>query len=113
MAYDETLAVRVRDLLGDRAAATEKKMFGGLAFMVGGNMCCGVHGDELIVRLEPEGTDQALEEQHVRVFDLTGRPMKGWVLVAPAGVASDDDLRRWVDLAVEFASSLPAKRTRP
>jgi TfoX/Sxy family transcriptional regulator of competence genes len=113
MAYDETLAERVRGLLADRASATEKKMFGGLAFLVGGNMCCGVHGDELIVRLEPESTEQALEEPHVRVFDLTGRPIKGWVLVAPDGVASDDDLRRWVDVSVEFATALPAKPTRP
>jgi TfoX/Sxy family transcriptional regulator of competence genes len=108
VAYDETRAERVRGILGG-TEATEKRMFGGLAFLVGGNMCCGVHGDELIVRLEPERAQQALGEPHVRVFDLTGRPMKGWVLVASAGVAADDDLRRWVELGVEFAKSLPAK----
>jgi hypothetical protein len=84
-------------------------MFGGIAFLLNGNMSVGVHGEELIVRLAPEETEEALAGPDVRVFDLTGRPMKGWVLVAPGGVASDEGLRSWVGRGVEFAGSLPAK----
>jgi TfoX-like protein len=109
MAFDETLAARVRGVLSSSEGVVEKKMFGGLAFLVQGNMSCGVHDTELIVRLPPEDTDAALAEPHVRVFDLTGRPMKGWVLVAPAGVASDGDLKGWVAKALAYAGSLPAK----
>jgi hypothetical protein len=72
-------------------------------------MCCGVHGDELILRLEDEAGEAALEDPHVRPFDMTGRPMKGWVLVAAAALGSDDELGRWVDRGVEFAASLPPK----
>lgn len=112
MAFDETLATRIRKTLGKRAGLTEKRMFGGLAFLVGGNMTVGVHGSDMIVRLAPEETDAALAERHVRVFDLTGRPMKGWVLVESAGVASDAALAKWVERAVKFAGSLPAKSGR-
>lgn len=108
MAFDEALAARVRTVLTG-SEVVEKRMFGGVAFLVNGNMSCGVHDTELIVRLPPEESEAAVREAHVRVFDLTGRPMKGWVLVAPAGVATDDDLRRWVDKGVTFARSLPAK----
>jgi hypothetical protein len=87
-------------------------MFGGLAFLLGGNMSVGVHGSDMIVRIAPEETDAALAEPHVRLFDLTGRPMKGWVLVEPAGVSSDATLRKWVDRGVNFAGSLPAKKGR-
>lgn len=109
MAFDEVLAARVRGVLSGSDGFSEKRMFGGIAFLLDGNMCCGVHGDELIVRLDPDETEQALGEPHVRLFDLTGRPMKGWVLVAPAGVSADDDLGSWVARAAEFAGSLPAK----
>lgn len=109
VAFDEALAARVRGVLGGSEGLAEKRMFGGIAFLLDGNMCCGVHGDELIVRLAPEETEEALAEPNVRVFDLTGRPMKGWVLVAPAGVATDGALRSWVDRAAAFAGSLPAK----
>jgi TfoX/Sxy family transcriptional regulator of competence genes len=109
MAFDEALAARVRSVLSGTAGLAEKRMFGGLAFMVDGNMCCGVHGDELILRLAPEQTDEALKEQHVRVFDMSGRPMKGWVLIAPDGIAGDDDLSSWVGQGLDFARSLPAK----
>ena len=111
MAFDEAVAGRVRDVLGEQQGITEKKMFGGIAFLLDGNMCVGVHGDELIVRLPPDETDEALRDPHVRLFDLTGRPMKGWVLVAPAGVATDADLRAWADRSVAFAGSLPAKKS--
>jgi hypothetical protein len=109
VAFDEALAARVRGVLRGTEGLAEKRMFGGLAFMVGGNMCCGVHGDDLILRLPPEQTEEALKEPHVRVFDMTGRPMKGWVLIAPGGVAGEDDLSSWVGRGLEFARSLPAK----
>jgi hypothetical protein len=110
MVLDETLATRIRKVLGTRAGLMEKRMFGGLAFLLRGNMCVGVHGSDMIVRLAPEETDAALAERHVRVFDLTGRPMKGWVLVESAGVESDAALERWVERGVNFAASLPAKK---
>ena len=109
MAYDEGLATRVRDVLGDQPGLAEKKMFGGLAFLLHGNMACGVRGDDLIVRMAVEEADAALEEPGARPFDMTGRPMKGWLLVAPEGHAEDDDLRRWVDRGLAHAGSLPPK----
>jgi hypothetical protein len=109
MAYDEGLATRVRDVLGDRPGLAEKKMFGGLDFLLHGNMACGVRGDDLIVRVAAEAADAAQDEPGTRPFDLTGRPMKGWLLVDPGGHAEDEDLRRWVDRGVAYASSLPAK----
>ena len=109
MAYDEGLAVRIRDLLGDRRGMTEKRMFGGLAFLHHGNMACGVHGDDLIVRLAADATDAALTEPGTRPFDLTGRPMRGWLLVGSDALAEDDDLRRWVDRGVAYAGTLPPK----
>jgi TfoX/Sxy family transcriptional regulator of competence genes len=109
MAYDEGLATRVRDVLGDRPGLVEKTMFGGLAFLVHGNMACGVRGDDLMVRVSPEVADAALAEPGVRPFDMTGRPMKGWLLVTPDGHAEDDDLRRWVDRSLAHAGSLPPK----
>jgi len=110
MAYDEELAGRVRGLLPKRKAIAEKKMFGGVAFLLNGNMCVGLHGEELIVRLNPEETEQALAKPHTRIFDMTGRPMKGWILVKSAGVASEDALAKWVSVGVSYAASLPAKK---
>ena len=110
MAYDEKLAGRVRKLLAKRKAIAEKKMFGGVAFLLNGNVCCGVHADEMIVRLNPEETDQVLAKPHTRIFDMTGRPMKGWILVKSAGVASEDALAKWVSMGVSYAASLPAKK---
>ena len=110
MAYDEELAHRVREQLAEEAAVTEKSMFGGLAFLVGGNMSVAVSGrGGLIVRVGPDGEDEALGLPHARPMDMTGRPMSGWVVVDPAGVRSDGDLRRWVERGVGFARSLPAK----
>jgi hypothetical protein len=109
MAFDDTLAQRIRKRLGKRAGLTEKKMFGGIGFMLGGNMACGVHGKDMIVRLDPEETEKALSEPHTRRFDLTGRPMNGWILVEPEGVATDAALGRWVGIAAKYAESLPAK----
>ena len=109
MAYDEKLASRVRKLLAKRKAMTEKKMFGGVAFLLSGNMCCGVHGRALIVRLNPEQTDQVLARENTRIFDLSGRPMKGWILVEPAGLTKGAALANWVRMGVDYAASLPAK----
>jgi len=109
MAFDSALAERIRKRLGKRAGLTEKKMFGGLAFLMRGNMCCGVHGSELIVRLDPAESDRALKQPHTRLFDISGRPMKGWLLVGPEGVATDADLGRWVERAAGYAGSLPPK----
>jgi hypothetical protein len=112
MAYGETLAACIQKVLGKRAGLTEKRLFGGLAFLLRGNMCVGVHGSDMIVRLAPEETDAAVAERDVPVFDLTGRPMKGWALVETAGVASDAALETWIDRAAKFAESLPAKTAR-
>jgi hypothetical protein len=109
MAYDEGLAARVRDEVGESAAVAEKKMFGGLAFLLNGNMACGVHSDELIVRIDPDETDAALSEPGAHLFDMTGRPMKGWLLVGPDGIAEAADLMRWIDRGMTYAGSLPPK----
>jgi TfoX/Sxy family transcriptional regulator of competence genes len=110
MAYDEQLAQRIRDLLDPQPDVAERKMFGGLAFMVGGNMCCGVIGDELIVRLDPPQAEKLVaSEPGARPMDFTGRPMRGWLYVAPEAIAEDENLETWVGRAEHFASSLPAK----
>ncbi|HSF81771.1 MAG TPA: TfoX/Sxy family protein [Anaerolineales bacterium] len=109
MAYNPDLAERIREVLAGRPALTEKKMFGGIAFMLNGNMACGVSGDELMVRVGPKGYEAALALPHVRVFDMTGKPMSGWVLVHSEGIANEADLRLWVEKGAAFAVSLPAK----
>jgi hypothetical protein len=109
MAFDEQLANSVRKQLGRKAGLVEKKMFGGLAFLINGNMSVGVHGSDLIVRIAPETTDAVLKEPGARVFDLTGRPMKGWLLIAGAEVNDAAALVKWVRRGVEYASSLPKK----
>jgi TfoX-like protein len=109
MAFDEKLAGRIRKHLGKRKGLTEKQMFGGIAFLLNGNMCCGVHRDEMIVRLAPDETERALEAPHTHLFDLTGRPMKGWILVKPKGLATDTVLAKWIRVAAQFAGSLPPK----
>jgi TfoX/Sxy family transcriptional regulator of competence genes len=109
MAFDETLAERIRVHLARRKNLVEKKMFGGVGFLLNGNMLVGVWKDSLIVRLGPEESDDALKEPHVRAFDITGRAMKGWVMVGPDGVASDEQLNDWIQRAVKFVRSLPAK----
>ena len=109
MAYDEALAQRIRQVLAGEPDLVEKKMFGGVGFLLRGNMACGVHGDSLIVRVGRERYPEALARPHARVFDMTGRPMVGWVEVAPAGFASAAELRRWIALGVEHVKTLPAK----
>ena len=109
MAYSEELAHRIRDEIGDHPALVEKQMFGGIAFMVQGNMSVGVAGDELMVRVGKENDGEALAQPHVRPFDLSGRPMAGWVLVEADGTAADKDLSGWIDTGVAYAESLSPK----
>ncbi|MBI3453295.1 MAG: TfoX/Sxy family protein [Rhodospirillales bacterium] len=109
MAYDEKLAIRVRHALAGRRSVVEKKMFGGLAFMWRGNMCCGVLKDDLIVRVHPDATPKALKKPHAKPFTFTGKPMRGFIVVAPAGCKTAAAVRRWVDIATEFSASLPVK----
>jgi len=109
MAYDELLAQRLSEALDEQPNVEDKKMFGGVGYLVNGNMVCGVLNEDLIVRVGPEGYEEALGEEHVREFDITGRAMRGWVMVGPEGHASDDDLTRWVSLGLDFALSLPPK----
>jgi TfoX N-terminal domain len=109
MAYDQALAARVRALFSDRDDVAERPMFGGLTFMLGGHMCCGVNRDELIVRLDPAAEDAALAQPHARPMDLTGRPMRGFVTVKPEGL-NGEALGRWVGQAVSYAEALPPKQ---
>jgi len=109
MAYDEELVERIRAVLASRTDVTERKMFGGLTFMVGGNMSCGVDKENFMVRVGPDAYDDALAQPHARLMDFTGRPMKGMVFVDEAGYRDDADLARWVQRGVDFAASLPAK----
>lgn len=109
MAYDESLAARIRQTLAPRPDIDERKMFGGLAFMLRGNMCCGVAGDSLMLRLGNEGAAAALRESHTKPMDFTGKPMKSMVYVDPEGIASPEELHRWVNRAADFAATLPPK----
>jgi TfoX/Sxy family transcriptional regulator of competence genes len=109
MAFSESLAARIRGALARKKAVEEKKMFGGVGFLLNGNLLVGVWKDSLCVRLGPEQAEQALLEPHVKEFDITGRVMKGWVLVAPEGVEGDDQLQGWIQRAVKFVGKLPAK----
>jgi TfoX/Sxy family transcriptional regulator of competence genes len=109
MAYDQDLASRIRFALGNIPGMTEKKMFGGVGFLINGNMACGVHGNDMIVRLEPDRYPDATKLANVKPFDMTGRPMKGWLMVEPAGVTTDLELDKWLRMAVDFVHTLPAK----
>jgi TfoX/Sxy family transcriptional regulator of competence genes len=109
MAYDEELAERIRSVITVRDGVTERKMFGGVAWMVHGNMACGVLGEDMIVRLEESDAEQALTEPGVRPFDFTGRPMRSTLFVGPEATADDAALSRWVDAGADHAASLPPK----
>lgn len=110
MAYDELLAARVRSLLARRKGFAEKKMFGGVGFLLHGNLCTGVWKEFLIARIGPDGYEAALAEAHVKEFDITGKSMTGWVMVEPAGIADVPRLKAWVDRSVSFVRTLPRKR---
>ena len=109
MPYDETLARCVEQVLAPQPNILAKKMFGGLAFMLNGNMSVGIHRDRLMVRVGRDGYEDALSRPHCQPMDFTGRPMRGFVMVSPDGVAADEELADWVQLGVSFASTLPAK----
>jgi TfoX/Sxy family transcriptional regulator of competence genes len=109
VAYDEDLAQRVREVLTARSDLGERKMFGGIAFMVAGNMACGVLKEDLIVRLGDDEGEKALAEDGVRPFDFTGKPMKGIVYVSPERISDDAELADWVEAGADYAASLPPK----
>ena len=109
MAYDEVLASRIHGVLDQQPGLVEKKMFGGVAFLIQGNMAVGVHKDMLMVRVGPDAYEETMKYPHTRPFDLTGRAMKGWVLVEPGGIASETELKEWVEAGVNFALTLPPK----
>ena len=109
MAYDEALAARIRSAFNGDQSVTEKKMFGGVTFMVSGNMACGIVSNELMVRVGPDNYEDALSRPHARPMDFTGRPMRGMVYVARPGFESRRDLAAWVESGASFARSLPPK----
>ena len=109
MAYDEGVAARLREVFDGQGDVDEKRMFGGIAFMHAGNMCCGIVGDVLMARVGPDAYSEALQRSHAREMDFTGRSMKGFVYVDPDGFAEDDQLQGWIDLCQTFTASLPAK----
>lgn len=109
MAYDTHLADAIRARIGNHPALREKEMFGGIAFLIGGNMAVGVSGDELMVRVGKDAHAEAVARPGVRVFDLSARPMQGWVVVAPSGFPTEAELDAWIERGVRLAESLPPK----
>jgi TfoX/Sxy family transcriptional regulator of competence genes len=109
MAFDETLAARIRLALRRKKNIVEKKMFGGVCFLLNGNMLVGVWKDSLIARLGPDQGEDALLEPHVKAFNITGKPMKNWIMVEPEGVEDDEQLKNWIQQAVKFVGNLAAK----
>lgn len=110
MAYSEELAERVRFQLAGRTTFSERKMFGGLTFMVSAHMCCGIVGDELMVRVGPEAYREALQKPHAREMDFTGKSLKGMVYVGIEGLEQDDDLGDWIARGLDFIQTLPPKK---
>jgi TfoX/Sxy family transcriptional regulator of competence genes len=109
MPYDEKLARRMQDIIGDLKNYGQKKMFGGICYLINGNMFCGVYKQLLILRLGEENAEKALRMPFVKPFDITGKPMKGWVMVEQNGLPTENDLRTWLFKAKEFVDSLPPK----
>lgn len=112
MAYDEQLAVRIRRVIGDRADITERRMFGGLTFLHHGKMCCGIVGQDLVIRIGDEEMPSALQRPHVRPMDFTGRPLRGFVYVGALAVATDDALGEWIAEGVAFTRREPGPKRR-
>jgi TfoX/Sxy family transcriptional regulator of competence genes len=108
MPYSETLAERIRRRLARQKNVEEKKMFGGIGFLLNGNMCVGVWKESLIAGVGPEQYEEALQEPFVGEFDITGRAVKGWVLVAPEGIEDEDQLQEWIQRALKFVGTLPS-----
>jgi hypothetical protein len=109
MAYDELLSKRIDELVKGKKGFSRKEMFGGIAYLLNGNMCVGVHKNELIIRYDPKMTGDIETDKSVHSFDITGRPMKGWSLVRSEGVKGNG-LKKWFDLSLSFAKSLPPKK---
>jgi len=109
MPYNEKLDARIKKVAAGWKNTTDKKMFGGICHLVNGNMFCGVHKDWLVLRLGEETSREAMTAKHARPFDITGKPMKGWVMVAEEGYKNDEDLQGWLEKAKKFAKTLPAK----
>ena len=109
MAYDLLLGERIRTSLSHRKGIEEKKMFGGLGFLLHGNMLVGVWKNSLIARVGPDAYEESLREPNAREFDITGKPMTGWILVNPEGVTDDDELNSWIQRAIKFVRTLEAK----
>ena len=109
MRNDEAVAVRIRELLQEYPDFVEKRLFGGIGFMLRGNMACGINKGNLIVRVGPDLYEDVLQRPHAKVFDMTGRAMKGWITIGPKGYRHEADLKEWVQMGVEFALSLPPK----
>lgn len=112
MAFDEGLAERIRSVLEDERGVTEKKMFGGIAFLLDGKMFVGIANHDLMVRVGSERYRESLKQPHVRPMDFTGKPMAGYVFVAPAGVSEEVELERWVRLGATFVATLPEKKAK-
>ncbi|CAM2010494.1 TfoX/Sxy family protein [Acanthopleuribacter pedis] len=112
MAYDADLAVRIEAVLHGREAFSQRKMFGGVAYMLNGNMCVGIHKDWLVVRLAPETAASLLDQPGVKPFDITGRPMKGWLLVAREAMGEAAQLSAWIERAETFVAGLPPKKPK-
>ena len=110
MAYDVALAERIARLLTGKKRVTQKQMFGGVCFLLNGHMCCGVAGEQLVVRVGPERYESVLRKTHAKPMDFTGRPLRGFVYVMPQGLRSRAALKTWIDLSLRYAESLPAKR---
>jgi len=110
MAFDIQLADRIRKTLAKQKGLAEKKMFGGIGFLLNGNMCCGVIGAEMVLRLDPEQTEKALSHKYTRIFDFSGRPMKGWIYVGGKAIEKGNDLKHWLRIGTKYASSLPPKK---
>ena len=109
MPVDEKLAKRLREVLKGHKDLEEKRLFGGIGFLLKGNMAVGVNKNDLIVRIDPQYHDETLKRLYTRTFHLSGRPMKGWLLVEPRGVETDEELKEWVHVGIKYASTLPPK----
>lgn len=109
MASDETLVGRIRDVVADTVGVTERTMFGGICFFLNGNILVGAWNDALIARVGPNAAGKALSKPHVRIMDITGKPMRGWLIIEPPGIDTDRQLKTWIKQAVTFVSTLPSK----
>jgi TfoX/Sxy family transcriptional regulator of competence genes len=109
MAFNEQLNERINLILGGKENITCKKMFGGIGYLLNGNMVCGVYKDDLILRMSPEDADKSLSQNHVTPFDITGRAMKGWIMVEPDGIPREDKLTNWINISLSYVKKLPPK----